>query len=578
MDDPSARPQPLAIGDIFLQRSRSAERETAARREQMLEQVRASIENSQDPNAYIAAARRCKQLGRLDEALDILQRGVGRCAPTAALHEYYVERLEKCNRTEEAIAAAREATVLFPDRLIFKLREALLLPIFYTSSGQVEHYRRRFTEGLHRVIAETRLDTAGERQRALAAISTNGNNYLPYQGQDDRYLQTLYASWVQRIMAANYPQWTQPVVKPPVTDKIRVGFLSASRARFSVLSAAKLFGAWIRDLDRNQFDIFAYHGDGGAGEKEGQDNRWNVSFREFSGEVERIAPAILADQLHILIHLDYGIHPRMEQLGALRLAPVQCVTWNTPVTSGMPNIDYFLTGELMEPADGQSHYSERMVALPGVGVCFGKPVIPTLILKKRREDFGLRNDAIVYLCCQSVFKYLPEQDSLIVQIAKRAPNSQFVFLSTNEVVARDFRNRLENAFAAEGLRAADYCVWLPEMPLLEFWNLYLVGDVCLDTLGWSGGVTTFEAIACRLPVVTLPGKLMRSRHSYAILTQLGVTETIARAAEEYVEIAVRLGKDREWRQMVIDRMAAGYSRLYSDTRSTKALEAFCLRA
>ena len=99
----------------------------------------------------------------------------------------------------------------------------------------------------------------------------------------------------------------------------------------------------------------------------------------------------------------------------------------------------------------------------------------------------------------------------------------------------------------------------------------------LDTLGWSGCVTTFEAVACGLPVVTLPGKLMRARHSFAILTQLGVTETIASNEKDYVEIAVRLALDRQWRQSVIDRMVAGYPNLYSDTRCVRALEDFYQR-
>ena len=137
-----------------------------------------------------------------------------------------------------------------------------------------------------------------------------------------------------------------------------------------------------------------------------------------------------------------------------------------------------------------------------------------------------------------------------------------------------FKRRMDRTFTAMGLRAEEHCVWLPEMDVLDYWNLLRLGDVCLDTLGWSGGVSTFEAIACGLPVVTVPGQLMRSRHSCAILTQLGVTETIARDEVEYVEIAVRLGLDREWRQAVIDRSQAGYPALYSDSRNIRALEDF----
>ena len=290
-----------------------------------------------------------------------------------------------------------------------------------------------------------------------------------------------------------------------------------------------------------------------------------------------MARAVRSDRLHALIYLDFGIHPRMAQLAALRLAPIQCVAWDTPLTSGVPAMDYFLSSSLMEPQDVSGHYSEELARLPGVGVCFTKPVIPAVFLSKKRRDFGLRDDAVVYLCCQSVFKYSPEQDELVARIAQRVSDSQFVFLITNEVVGGDLRRRMERTFAAMGLRAEHHCVWLPEMDLLHYWNLLRVGDIWLDTLGWSGGVSTFEAIACGLPVVTAPGEWMRSRHSCAILSQLDVTETIARDQVEYVEMAVRLGLDGEWRHAVTDRMAAGFSGLYSDSRSIVALENFLRR-
>jgi predicted O-linked N-acetylglucosamine transferase (SPINDLY family) len=330
-------------------------------------------------------------------------------------------------------------------------------------------------------------------------------------------------------------------------------------------------------MDRMKFEVFAYHADLLADRDAEIVHRWNIPFRQLSGDFGEMARAIRSDRLHALVYVDFGIHARMAQLAALRLAPVQCVAWDTPLTSGVPAIDYFLSSDLMEPPDASAHYSEKLVRLPGVGVNFPKPVIPTNILFKKRSEFGLRDDAVIYLCCQSIFKYSPEQDDVIARIASRVPNSQFVFLITNEIVGNDFRSRMERAFAAAGLRAEEHCVWLPEMELLDYWNLLRVGDVCLDTLGWSGGVSTFEAVACGLPVVTVPGPLMRSRHSCAILTQLGVTETIAHDADEYVDIAARLGTDRKWRQNVKDRVVAGYPALYSDSRCVRVLEDFLQR-
>src|SRR6266404_3464166 len=262
--------------EIFRRRTEEAGRQALERREQRLVEARASVRgNDRDPNTYIAAARCCKQLGQLYEALDILRKGLDRCAPSPSLHEYYIERLEKCNRTEEAIAAAREAMLLFPHELIFRLREALLLPVFYSMREQVGSYRTRFTEGLHRLIRDVHLDSARDSQQALEAIGKSSNKYLPYQGQNDLELQTLYGDWVHRIMIASFPQLMKPVPLPPVDGKIRVGYLSSQSARFLGTSAEKLFGGWIRELDRKQFEVFAYHADRAADTTAEHVRRWN---------------------------------------------------------------------------------------------------------------------------------------------------------------------------------------------------------------------------------------------------------------------------------------------------------------
>src|SRR6185295_19472973 len=91
----------------------TTERRTLAAREATLERLLGSLrDDPRNPELYISIARCYKQLNRLDETLKTLRDGISRCDSNAALHEYYIERLEKCNRTEEAIAAARAASLL----------------------------------------------------------------------------------------------------------------------------------------------------------------------------------------------------------------------------------------------------------------------------------------------------------------------------------------------------------------------------------------------------------------------------------------------------------------------------------
>src|SRR5262249_61733505 len=149
-----------------------------------------------------------------------------------------------------------------------------------------------------------------------------------------------------------------------------------------------------------------------------------------------------------------------------------------------------------------------------------------------RADFGLRPDAIVYLCLQPFVKYLPQYDDVFPRIARAAGDCQFVFLKgfVPEPVGRRVERRLARAFGAARLSAAEYVVLLPQwLPWERDQTLSGLGDVFLDTLPYSSGMSALEsAVANDLPVVTRPGGLFRERLAYAILTVMDVTETVAR--------------------------------------------------
>lgn len=67
---------------------------------------------------------------------------------------------------------------------------------------------------------------------------------------------------------------------------------------------------------------------------------------------------------------------------------------------------------------------------------------------------------------------------------------------------------------------------------------------------------------------------MRGRQSYGILKVMGITETIAETLEDYVDIAVRLGLDKTWRQEISDLMKARQDLIFNDVEVVQHLDAF----
>ena len=69
--------------------------------------------------------------------------------------------------------------------------------------------------------------------------------------------------------------------------------------------------------------------------------------------------------------LDIGVDGGRSAVDIPVIAPLQAMLWGHPVTSGSRHIDLFLSSAEMEPEDGDAHYSERLVRLPGSEVAAG---------------------------------------------------------------------------------------------------------------------------------------------------------------------------------------------------------------
>lgn len=448
-----------------------------------------------------------------------------------------------------------------------------LLPVCYQSDGEIEAVRQRYRAALTNFADAVVAASPDQLQTGAAQVGGAKPFYLSYQGRNDHDLQSLYGRSISRLLAAADGPLPAPAIR---TDrKRRIGIVSAY---FRFHSISKLFAGWIRRLDPESFDLIAYdlRGEPPTPWVSGQLDLCRGGVRRGPAEDAAWIKAILGDAPDVLIYPEIGMEPMAVRLAARRLAPVQCVSWGHPVTTGLPSIDYFLSGALMEPEDGQSHYTERLVRLPNLGIWY-EP-LPDGGQRLNRAGLGLRDDAVVFVCCQSLYKYQPRYDGVLIRIAQALPQAQFLFIGAAEAPrTAQFRQRLTAAFAAAGLDVARHVVVTQPVPPEAFPGLLRLGDVYLDSMDWSGGNTSLEAAACDLPLLTLPGPLMRGRHTAGILRMMGLPQFIATDEDDYVAQAVALAsphRRREASHLVAERK----QRLYRDETAIKALEDFLRKA
>lgn len=475
-------------------------------------------------------------------------------------------------READAAALVDLRLAVAPDCLRARLIRAMnRLAVIHASEDEIDRRRALYAADL--ADLDARVAAASPAERAAAAAEVGGAKpfFLSYQGHDDTELQRVYGRILAALTAAALPAPAALAGRPE--GRIRVGFATSY---FTLHSVSKLFRGWIERLDRRRFEVIGYQFSPDRDPTRDAIAASADLWRSGSASAAEWRRVIEADRPHALIHLEIGMGTLSVQLAAQRLAPVQAMAWGHPVTSGLPTIDWFLSSELMEPDDGDHHYTERLVRLPGLSICYAP--LPAEGGRLTRAGLGLRDDAVVYVCCQSLFKYLPRDDALVVAIARRLPAAQFLFIGDPAApTTAVFRERLNGAFAAAGLDPRRHVVITAPVPPEFFPSLLGCGDVYLDSVGWSGGNTTLEAVACGLPPVTLPTGLMRGRHTTGILSAMDMPELIAADRDDYVAKAVALA-DPALNAAVRARLADRRARLWNDERPVRALEDWLERA
>lgn len=484
------------------------------------------------------------------------------------------QALEALGRYDEALSCYGRALEISPQPKT-RLRLATALPVIPESKDAIVAARERMGRELDR-LSEDKLafdDPLG--------VITNINFYLAYHAMNDRVLQEKLAGFYLR--ACPSLDWTAPHCEVPVSPdsgddsgkKVRVGVVSMHLYFHTI---GRLVHGLINHLPRERLEVVVFRPPGKEDKLSAGIDRAADKMVPIPKNLAAARAAIAAEALDILFYPDIGMEPFTYFLAFSRLAPVQCVTWGHPVTTGIPNMDYFLSCADMEPADMESsgaddHYSERLIRLGAPPTYYEQPKIPEDLAS--REDFGFSDENRLYVCPQNLFKLHPDFDAVFAQILRRDGEGLLVLIEGMQAHwNRLFMERFSKSFAD----LADRVRFVPRMDASHFFALLKAADVILDCPYFSGGNTTFEALAVAAPIITMPGEFMRGRVSAGLLQRMGLEQCIAGDFDDYVERAVTIAGDKGKQAEISGKITAAWPKLYRDGESLEEFESFFMEA
>ena len=396
------------------------------------------------------------------------------------------------------------------------------------------------------------------------------NFYLHYLGEALVEEQRRYGRLVHRMSNAVAPGVApaRPIAAPGT--RRRIGFASPFLHEHTI---TKLFGRFMTGLDRDAFEVHVFmledKADARTESLRAQVDQLHVGKPDLAAWIARLQAA----DLDVLVFPDIGMHPITQALGGLRFAPVQCVLWGHPVTPGLPSIDYFLSSDAMEAEGAQAHYNERLVRLPNLGTCYVAPTTTPALPPSFVPRDG--DGAVEIFFAQSVYKFTPEHDEVFARICLQLPGARFHLLPHPQPHVRyELQERMRKAFVRHGLELERHVVFHPAQRFAGFLGIARACDLNMDSIGWSGGNTTLEILSLDVPTVTLPGALMRARHTAAILRRIGQERLIAADVDDYVRLVVELGADPARRAALRAEIAARKHLLYEDLEVVEAMNTF----
>jgi len=496
-----------------------------------------------------------QDLGDQSAAVSCYQRAVALQPGFAAVHQNLGVLYASWGEPHEALRHFELAQQAQPQAMNLVLG-ATVLPIIYDSADDVRTWRGRLVDRVRALVeAPVVINTAD------TLIPTHFG--MAYQGENDRDVMQDLARVYRGVSCC------EPAVDGrlrPRGPRIRVGFLSA---HFRDHTIGRLNLSRIQRLSRREFEVTVISL-GSSSDPMAQAFREAADRFVSAPRHPAAARRMIAElELDILVFADVGMDALTQTLAYSRMAPIQCVTWGHPDTTGSPAIDYFVSSRLLEADDADQHYSEQLVRLPNMGVCYARPTRSGTA--RSREFFGLDPAPHVYLCPQTLFKFHPEFDEVLRGILESDPLGDLVVLEGRVPNwTAQLRRRWARTLPDGGRRVR----WVAAQPNADFLELLARADVILDPFPFGGGNTTYEALAVGTPVVTYPGRFLRGRISDALYHRMGMRTLVAADSDQYIALAVRLATDPEFSQIIRQQIAETSPTLYDNQEDITAWQDF----
>lgn len=510
-----------------------------------------------------ALASMLAESGQLDRALYFAQVAAGNAPKLAHVHQLLATILASLDRMADAEAAARKSLALDPGSLgglntlgiilaetgrraeaAETLERAMTLhPTRYEAAA---NYSRLLVElgradeavrVADRAVAACPTDLAIASARAFILNYPSGIEAREVFAQHEAFGRQLTSAVAPLAAAFGRPDPSRAAPDRPLT----IGYLSSDLRTHSVFTFVQhLF----ERHDRSQFRVNLYHTHATMDSRTQECRLAADLFRHVSALDDlALARRVCEDRVDILVDLNgLSAHHRAGVM-ALCPAPIQLSYCGYCNTTGLDAIHARIVDSITDPPskDSDSLSVERLARLDRCFLCYRPPRDAP---EPRLDTDAAAPNSIRFGSFNAPAKISALTLDLWCSVLRAEPRARLLVKGVGLEHAAA-RSHLLDRFAVLGVDASRLTLLGPTASAVEHLALYSNVHVALDTTPYAGTTTTCEALWMGVPVVTLRGSVHAARVGASLLHACGHPEWIAESPEQFVELAVTLGRDRD---------------------------------
>lgn len=341
---------------------------------------------------------------------------------------------------------------------------------------------------------------------------------------------------IVRSIGHRFASWTN---RPDPERRIKVGYVSGDFRRHPT---ALFLRPVLEGHDRARHEVHCYSNHPSVDDVtrllRASVEHWHViaTLRDHA-----VAEQIRRDEIDILVDLSGHTEHNRTAVFAMHPAPVQVAWLGYLNTTGLPTVDHRICDRHTDPEGSSEHlHTERLQRMPHSQWCY----VPYYDLPLARPGSSEHASAVVLGSFNQYPKISDSCLDLWCRILARVPEARLLVAGVPRgSTQHSFRRRLvQRSIDPDRVEIRE------RLAILDYFAAISSVDIALDTFPYNGATTTLDSLWMGVPVVALAGERGIARGTYSILQSMQLSALIARGADDYVELNVRLARNRSWRE------------------------------